>query len=79
VKRSGALPHWGVGIWGSTSKSDLGVCSNLPVCRLRPGRLGPASCDAKRRRVSGLLHWYWRMEIRRTGEGEKVTEKVRNS
>jgi hypothetical protein len=73
-----------VGIWGSTSESDLGVCSNLPVCCLpsaswEAGSLGPASCDAKRRRVSGLLHWYLRMEIRRTGEGEKVTEKVRNS
>jgi hypothetical protein len=50
VKRSGAL-----GIWGSTSESDLGVCPNLPVCRLRAGSLGPASCDAKRRRVTALV------------------------
>jgi hypothetical protein len=70
VKRSGAL-----GIWGSTSESDLGLCPNLPVFRLpsaswEAGSLGPASCDAKRRRVTALV-----LEIRRTGEGRREGNK----
>jgi hypothetical protein len=62
LRRNGDLP-----IWGSAR-----ICQSA-ICRLHPGSLGPASCDAKRRRVTSTGD-----SEKAKGKGIRELEKVRN-